>query len=85
MAVLPGPATVGCGVVDTSEDMKENTQGSAQDELWIELKAQPGDVFVVPAGVVHETYNALPAANLQRLTPGDGHQDVTRYFLGQRS
>lgn len=43
----------------------------------LELRAQAGDVFVLPAGVAHKTFATRPASGgLKLLTPGDGHRMV---------
>lgn len=73
MAVLSGTATIRFGVADTSDDMDENTRGSAWEEGGIEVQAEAGDVFIVPAGVAHKTYDTSPAAEFKLLTPGTGH------------
>lgn len=45
----------------------------------LEIRAQKGDVFVLPAGVAHKTYDPDPAsAALKLLSPGDGHRIVTQ-------
>jgi uncharacterized protein YjlB len=73
MAVLSGTATIRFGVADTSLDMDENTNGSAREDGGIELEARAGDVFLLPAGTAHKTYNTKPEAEFTLLTPGDGH------------
>lgn len=73
MAVLSGTAIIRFGVADTSEDMKENTYGSAWEEGGIELRAEAGDVFVIPAGVAHKTYNTKPDDEFKLLSPGGAH------------
>ncbi|KAL4872562.1 hypothetical protein BDV12DRAFT_210497 [Aspergillus spectabilis] len=73
MAVLSGTATIRFGVADTSPDLEENTHGSAWEEGGIELQAEAGDVFIIPAGVAHKTYNTKPEAEFKLLTPGKGH------------
>lgn len=70
MAVLSGTATIRFGAADTSEDLDENTHGSAWESGGIELEAEAGDVFVIPAGVAHKTYNAKPDGEFALLTPG---------------
>ncbi|KAI2607169.1 uncharacterized protein GGS25DRAFT_532372 [Hypoxylon fragiforme] len=72
MVVLSGTATIRFGVADTSPDLHHNTWGSAKEDGGVELAAQPGDVFVIPAGVAHKTFDARPAASLSLLTPGEG-------------
>lgn len=72
MAVLSGTATIRFGVADTSDDLDENTNGSSREEGGVEIEAAAGDVFVIPAGVAHKTYNTKPEAEFALLTPGKG-------------
>ncbi|KAK0392007.1 hypothetical protein NLU13_1505 [Sarocladium strictum] len=74
MAVLSGQAMIRFGVADTSEDMEANTYGQAREEGGVELEAKAGDVFILPAGTAHKTYNAKPETEFTLLTPGDGHR-----------
>ena len=40
----------------------------------VEVQANVGDVFVIPAGVAHKTFNPVPATStFKLLTPGEGH------------
>lgn len=73
MAVLSGTATIRFGVADTSPDMDLNTHGDAHEDGGIELHAEPGDVFIVPAGVAHKTFDVRPNAEFKLLSPGTGH------------
>jgi uncharacterized protein YjlB len=73
MVVLSGTATIRFGVADTSLDMDENTHGPAREEGGIEIEAKAGDVFLLPAGTAHKTYNTKPEAEFTLLSPGDGH------------
>ncbi|KAJ5512476.1 hypothetical protein N7463_002028 [Penicillium fimorum] len=73
MAVLSGTASIQFGVADTSQDMQENTYNSAWEEGDILLEAEAGDVFIIPAGVAHKTYNTRPKADFTLLSPGNGH------------
>ncbi|KAJ9148271.1 Cupin 1 [Pleurostoma richardsiae] len=73
MVVLTGKATVRFGVADTAEDLDESTWGGGKEDGGIELEAQAGDVFIIPAGVAHKTFDAQPTASFKLLTPGDGH------------
>ncbi|EXJ84047.1 hypothetical protein A1O3_04714 [Capronia epimyces CBS 606.96] len=73
MAVLSGTATIRFGVGDTSTDLIESTTGSAREPGGVEIEARAGDVFLLPAGTAHKTYNAKPDAEFTLLTPGDGH------------
>ena len=73
MAVLTGTATIRFGVADTSDDLDKSTWGNAKEVGGVEIKARAGDVFVIPAGVAHKTYNTKPEATFGLLTPGEGH------------
>ena len=73
MAVLSGTARIRFGVADTSPDMDANTDGPAHEAGGVELDAEAGDVFVIPAGVAHKTHHTRPAADLALLSPGRGH------------
>ncbi|KAH0845405.1 hypothetical protein FOPE_12449 [Fonsecaea pedrosoi] len=73
MAVLTGTATIRFGVADTVADLDESTHGSGREEGGIEVEARAGDVFILPAGTAHKTFNTSPAAEFTLLTPGDGH------------
>lgn len=73
MVVLTGSATLRFGVADTTDDMHENTYSKGREEGGVEVQAQAGDVFIIPAGVAHKTFDAKPAAEFKLLTPGDGH------------
>ncbi|KAL3483013.1 RmlC-like cupin domain-containing protein [Aspergillus germanicus] len=86
MAVLSGTATIRFGVADTSDDLDANTHGDAWEKGGIELNAEAGDVFVIPAGVAHKTFNTKPEAEFRLLTPGEGHgidADDKREALGK--
>ncbi|KAL3475513.1 hypothetical protein BJX99DRAFT_259283 [Aspergillus californicus] len=86
MAVLSGTATIRFGVADTSDDLERNTHGEAWEDGSIELAAEAGDVFVIPAGVAHKTYDAKPEAEFRLLTPGEGHgieAEDPRRILGE--
>ena len=73
MVVLTGSATIRFGVADTSSDLDESTYGSGKEEGGVEVQANAGDVFVLPAGTAHKTYDTQPKAEFALLTPGKGH------------
>ncbi|RMZ91936.1 hypothetical protein DV736_g809, partial [Chaetothyriales sp. CBS 134916] len=81
MVVLSGSASIRFGVADTDPDLQINTYGAAREHGGIELAAQPGDVFVIPAGVAHKTHDTVPAAPFKLLTPGSGHAPILREAL----
>ena len=72
MTVLTGEATIRFGVADTSSDLEESTHGSGQENGGVELYAKAGDVFILPAGTAHKTFDTTPG-KFALLTPGDGH------------
>lgn len=76
MAVLSGTATIKFGAADTEAAVSDVGPECIEDVL--ELQAQAGDVFVIPAGVAHKTYRTFPEAPLEVLSPGDGHHDVAQ-------
>lgn len=83
MAVLSGEATIRFGAADEpGADPEQGTHGRAGEGGGVEVRARAGDVFVLPAGVAHKTFDAVPVAGFQLLTAGDGHHvaggDVTK-------
>ena len=73
MAVLSGTATIRFGVADTVSDLDENTHGAGREHGGIEVQAKAGDIFVIPAGVAHKTFDTDPPAEFKLLTPGVAH------------
>ncbi|CAH0054563.1 unnamed protein product [Clonostachys solani] len=73
MVVLSGTATIRFGVADLSENMVENTWGTAREAGGVEISARAGDVFVLPSGTAHKTFDTKPTRSFTLLTPGDGH------------
>ncbi|CAJ2506481.1 Uu.00g006110.m01.CDS01 [Anthostomella pinea] len=74
MTVLSGTATIRFGAADADDDMQTNTNGAGHEGGGVEIHAEPGDVFVIPAGVSHKTFDAKPVAESGFLIPGDGHR-----------
>lgn len=72
MVVLSGTATIRFGVADTDRDLDRNTWGGAAEEGGVEVEAVAGDVFVIPAGVAHKTYDTTPATPFALVSPGQG-------------
>lgn len=63
MTVISGEgATIRFGVADTSDDEEEHTHGSGHEEGGVWVQASKGDVFILPAGVAHKTYDPSPDA-----------------------
>lgn len=75
MAVLSGEATIRFGAADEpGANLEETTDGQAKESGGaVEVKAKAGDVFVLPAGVAHKTFDTDPVTEFQLLTSGDGH------------
>ena len=70
MVVLNGNARIRFGSADltSGQDPEEEHEAGG-----IEVDAAAGDVFVIPAGVSHKTFNATPESPFAWLTPGGGH------------
>ncbi|KAH7128650.1 hypothetical protein B0J11DRAFT_525442 [Dendryphion nanum] len=61
MVVISGSgATIRFGVADTLSDGEAHTHGDGHEDGGVELKAQLGDVFILPAGVAHKTFDPRP-------------------------
>lgn len=67
MAVLTGTAKIRFGLGDTDGAVEGKGCGG------VEVEAQAGDIFVLPAGTAHKTFDAKPEAPFKLMTPGDGH------------
>lgn len=72
MVVLTGTATIRFGVADTDHDLGKSTWAGASENGGVDVCADAGDVFVIPAGVAHKTHNTSPAAPFGILSPGEG-------------
>lgn len=73
MGIISGTASIRFGAADTSDDLDENTTGSAWEDGGVVLEAEAGDVFVIPSGVAHKTHNTKPEAAFKFLASKDGH------------
>ncbi|KAF2714079.1 hypothetical protein K504DRAFT_425240 [Pleomassaria siparia CBS 279.74] len=61
MAVISGQgATIRFGVADTTSDEEDNTYGHGYEDGGVEVQAELGDVFIIPAGVAHKTHDPKP-------------------------
>ncbi|ROW01668.1 hypothetical protein VSDG_02213 [Cytospora chrysosperma] len=90
MAVVSGRATLRFGVADKpGADPEESTHGDGKEDGGVEVKASVGDVFVLPAGVAHKTFDVDPVAEFKMLTPGGGRhvaaEDVAKGLEGVES
>ncbi|KAF2482198.1 hypothetical protein BDY17DRAFT_317759 [Neohortaea acidophila] len=77
MTVLTGSATIRFGVADTSDDLDASTHGDAREAGGVELQANAGDVFIIPAGVAHKTHDTTAGSTFALLTPGEGQSIPT--------
>jgi uncharacterized protein YjlB len=75
MVVLSGSATIQFGAADQENKADDSTGDTKNDheEEGIKVQAHTGDVFVIPAGVAHKTFNTNPCLPFELLTPGDVH------------
>ena len=79
MVVLTGSARIRFGVADIHPSDNDNASSpdsgnsTISEKGGVEVDASAGDVFILPAGTAHKTFNTLPEASLKLLTPGNGH------------
>ncbi|KAM0430040.1 hypothetical protein ACHAPT_006046 [Fusarium lateritium] len=57
MVVASGPGRIRWGVADLSDDWEQHTYGVAYEEGGLDLEVNVGDLFVIPAGVSHKSYD----------------------------
>lgn len=76
MIVISGPGRIRWGAADLSEDWKEHTYGTAHEGGALEIEANTGDVFVIPAGVAHKSYD--PSATEESFGYLDGAGQGTK-------
>jgi uncharacterized protein YjlB len=69
MVVLTGTARIRFGVADVPNGDSQ----TGKEEGGVEVEANPGDVFILPAGTAHKTFDTSPESSLKLLTPGEGH------------
>lgn len=90
MVVLSGPGTIRWATADLDDDPQQNTYGRSgvayeDDSLFVEVNA--GDLFVIPAGVSHKSFDAEAAKpDAECLTGGGAHHigsDDPRRFVGE--
>ncbi|KAH8703494.1 hypothetical protein BGW36DRAFT_286986 [Talaromyces proteolyticus] len=74
MVVLSGSATIQFGAAD-QEDRGDGSTGATNgghEEDGVKVQAHVGDVFVIPAGVAHKTFDTSPSLPFALLTPRNG-------------
>lgn len=90
MVVLSGPGTIRWGAADLSDDPQKHTYGSAgsdyEDGSFF-AEANAGEVWIVPAGVAHKSFNPeAPHPDPHILTGRTAHRiesDDHRKFVGE--
>lgn len=79
MVVLSGSTTIQFGAADHEDNAEDSTRTTNDnEEEGVKVQAHTGDVFVIPAGVAHKTFNTNPCLPFSLLTPGDGHNVSAR-------
>ncbi|PLB38192.1 cupin domain-containing protein [Aspergillus candidus] len=75
MVVLSGPGRIRWGTADLGDDPEKHTYGTAYEDGALFTDVEAGDLFVIPAGVAHKSYdrNSL-ISDAQCLTGGDAHR-----------
>lgn len=61
MVIVSGPGKIRWGAADLSDDGQEHTYGSAFEDGSLELEVNVGDVFVIPAGIAHKSFDPRAA------------------------
>jgi uncharacterized protein YjlB len=90
---IRNPDLDGYGRANTEEELNASTYGNQHEKFSdsvtgdakakfkdgvIEIPAKAGDVFILPAGVAHKTFDTSPSADFALLTPGDGHHVLAK-------
>ncbi|CAG7557540.1 unnamed protein product [Fusarium equiseti] len=57
MIVVHGPGKIRWGVADLSDNWEDHTYGQAYEDGCIEVDVEVGDLFVIPAGISHKSYD----------------------------
>lgn len=67
----PGAPKTDVGDVPPSEDIGRNGEGASEDPQVDVVRLGPGDLFVVPRGVVHRPRTATPTCRVMLFEPSD--------------
>ena len=60
MVVLSGPGTIRWGTTDLTDDPQKHTYGTPGthfEDGSVFLEVEAGDLFVIPAGVTHKSFD----------------------------
>lgn len=71
MIVISGPGSIRWGVADLDDDSDKHTYGTAREEGGPLTEVNIGDVFVIPAGVAHKSYDPFTPSPDFRCLTGD--------------
>ncbi|KAL1846924.1 hypothetical protein Plec18170_008892 [Paecilomyces lecythidis] len=90
MVVLSGPGTIRWGTADLNDDPQKHTYGISGRDYeggGVFVNVDAGDLFVIPAGVAHKSFNPkTPNPDPECLTGGEAHRiesDDPRKFVGE--
>ncbi|KAF9887309.1 hypothetical protein FE257_010304 [Aspergillus nanangensis] len=86
MVVLSGPGAIRWGVADLDDDPEKHTYGDANEAGGLDMVANVGDVFVIPAGISHKNYDPHTANPDFRPLTGGAHvieSDDPRKLVGE--
>ncbi|KAL6230727.1 hypothetical protein BDW75DRAFT_244560 [Aspergillus navahoensis] len=87
MVVLSGPGKIRWSTADFGDDLQAHTYGSASDDGTLSVDVNAGDLFVIPAGVTHKSFDPIaPNPDPQCLTGGGAHKIEAkdpRTFVGE--
>ncbi|RAH48954.1 cupin domain-containing protein [Aspergillus brunneoviolaceus CBS 621.78] len=90
MVVLSGPGRIRWGTADLADDPAKHTYGVAgtdfeEGSVFVDVEA--GDLFVIPAGVAHKSYDVATANEEPVAWTGSGAQRIEaadeRAFVGE--
>ncbi|KAJ5741010.1 hypothetical protein N7493_000882 [Penicillium malachiteum] len=85
MVVVSGPGKIRWGTADFGGDPQEHTYGDSSEDGALYYDVNPGDIFVIPAGVAHKSYDpSAPSPDPISLTGGGAHKvasDDPRRFV----
>lgn len=74
MVVVSGPGTIRWGAADLDNDAEKHTYGDAYEQDCLQFDVDVGDVFVIPAGVAHKSFDVRSKdLDVVGLTGGSGH------------
>ncbi|KAL1880538.1 hypothetical protein VTK73DRAFT_5551 [Phialemonium thermophilum] len=73
MIVLSGPGRIRWGAADLDDDPEKHTYGDAYEPGGIEIEVETGDLFVIPAGLAHKSFDPGAKGESYGCLTGDAH------------